>query len=124
MRLVIGIMLALLSTEVFSSEWNCHNKDLEIHCDANKCEASDGFTPFDISVSTNGLMSICAYSGCWEGKGKVLKSGGHILVSGNKLKWTGNTPSSANFMVALDTMDKIGFIKGEGFAMPIICSQK
>jgi hypothetical protein len=122
--LVIGISLALLSTEALSSTWVCRNNDMEIQCSSNKCEASDGFTPFDINVSTNGALSICAYSGCWEGKGKMLKSGKHILVSGTKLKWTGTPPGNADFIVAVDAGDKVGFIKGEGFAMPTTCTQK
>ena len=106
-----------------SSPWNCRNKDLEITCSSNKCEASDSFTPVSININKNGALSICAYSGCWEGKGKVMTSGKHILVSGRKLKWSGTTPNNADFIVALDASDKVGFIKGEGFAMPINCSQ-
>jgi hypothetical protein len=122
MRLFLGVTLLLLSTQVFSASWSCRNNDLEIHCDSNKCVASDNFTPFDISVNTNGALSICAYSGCWEGKGKVLASGKHVLISAKKLKWTGTTANSVDFMVAVDTSDNIGFVKGEGFAMPTNCT--
>ncbi|QLQ33727.1 MAG: hypothetical protein HZT40_21325 [Candidatus Thiothrix singaporensis] len=125
MRLSIAFGLALLSTQAFAATWNCRNNDMEIHCDANKCEISDGFTPFDISLNTaNGALSICAYSGCWEGQGKVMKAGQHILASGTKLKWTGSNPNSADFIVAVDTNDKVGFIKGAGFAMPTRCTKK
>ena len=123
MRLLIGTILALISTFAFSSSWNCRNNDLEIRCTSNICKTSDGFTPFDIHITTGGSLSICAYSGCWKGKGKVLKEGKHILVSGTKLKWTGINSSSADFIVAVDAGDKVGFVKGEGFAIPIICTQ-
>ncbi len=122
MRLLISIILALLSTHAFSSSWNCRNKDMEIRCSSSKCEASDGFTPFDIGIHANGSLAICAYSGCWEGNGKVMKSGKYILISGTNLKWTGTNSGNADFIVAVDTSDKVGFVKGEGFAMPTICT--
>jgi len=124
MRLLISIILASFSTHALSSRWNCRNNDLEIRCSSSKCETSDGFTPFHISINDNGALSICAYSGCWEGKGKVVKSGKHIFLSGTKLKWTGTNSSNADFIVAVDTSDKVGFVKGEGVAMPITCTQK
>lgn len=123
MRLLISVILTLISTHSFSASWNCRNHDLEIRCSSNKCETSDGFTPFDISINTGGSLSICAYSGCWAGKGKVLKTGKYILMSSAKLKWTGDNSSTADFIVAVDTSDKVGFVKGEGFAMPTTCTQ-
>jgi len=51
-----------------------------------------------------------------------MKSGKHILVSGADLKWTGTNPSTADFIVAVDASDKVGFVKGEGFAMPTSCT--
>lgn len=123
MRLLISIVLTLSSMHAFSSSWNCRNNDLEIRCSSSKCETFDGFTPFAININTNGALSICAYSGCWEGKGKVMKSGKHIVMSGTNLKWTGTNSSTADFIVAVDTSDKVGFVKGEGFAMPTTCTQ-
>jgi hypothetical protein len=123
MRLLLSITLTLLSAPIFASSWNCSNKDLEIHCSPDKCEVADGFTPMSISLNTDGTLSICAYSGCWEGNGMVMKFGNHVLVSGKHLQWTGTNPGTADFMVAVDTSDNVGFIKGEGFAMPTICTQ-
>jgi len=47
-----------------------------------------------------------------------------MLLSGRNLKWTGTNHNNADFIVAVDTGDKVGFVKGEGFAMPITCIQK
>lgn len=124
MRRFIAVNLVLLTTtQSFATTWNCRNSDMEIHCNSDKCEVSDGFTPFDITINTNGTLSICAYSGCWEGQGKVLEAGEHILVSGTNLKWTGTNPNNADFIVAVDTSDKVGFVKGAGFAMPTRCTE-
>ncbi len=123
-QVLFSIILALFTTYAFSSSWNCRNHDLEIRCNSSKCETSNGFTPFDISINISGALSICAYSGCWKGKGKVMKSGNHFLISGTKLKWAGTNTGTANFIVAVDTRDKVGFVKGEGFAMPTTCTQQ
>lgn len=124
-RTIIGIVFLLLPALALASDWHCRNRDMEIQCGSGRCKASpaDEFTPFDIRIKTDGSMDICAYSGCWIGKGKMVRSGKHIMVSGHKLNWTGTNPGSADFIVAIDQSDNVGFIKGEGFAMPIICSK-
>jgi len=53
-----------------------------------------------------------------------MKSGNHILVSGTKLKWAGTNPGTADFIVAVGTSDRVGFVKGEGFAMPTNCTHR
>jgi len=124
-KAIITIFLFSLPAIAFSSAWRCRNNDLEIHCNSGTCQASpaDSFTPFDITITDAGDMDICAYSGCWLGRGKVMRSGKHILVSGQGLVWTGTDPDKADFIVALDRSDKVGFIKGAGFAMPIHCKE-
>jgi hypothetical protein len=118
----ICAVFLLLPTLALSTEWNCRNQDMEISCRQEKCEASETFTPVDVSVSDLGFMTVCAYSGCWEGKGKVLKSGAHVLVSGNQLKWSGSFSNPANFIIGLDKSDNVAVIKGANLAMPLICS--
>lgn len=124
-KAIITILLFTLPATAFSSAWRCRNNNLEIHCNSGKCQASPAgtFTPFDITFTADGDMDICAYTGCWQGRGKVTRSGKHILISGHGLVWTGTEPDRADFIVALDTSDKVGFIKGAGFAMPILCKE-
>jgi hypothetical protein len=122
--MLVGCFL-LLPCVAQAGGWNCRNEDFEIRCMEGKCtaEPEGGFTPFQVSVGAGGAsLSICAYSGCWEGNARPLKSGHHLLVSGRHLKWSGTVPSPADFMVAIDLADKIGFVKGEGFAMPMTCT--
>jgi hypothetical protein len=103
------------------AEWHCQNQDMEVSCSQTVCEAAEAFTPIDVTVSDLGSMIVCAYSGCWSGKGKVLKSGAHVIISANKLKWSGTSPNPATFIVGLDKTDNIAVIKGSNFAMPLIC---
>jgi len=117
----LGIGFILIPALASATTWVCHNKDMEITCTPEKCTSSGGFTPMNISFSDHGSMTICAYSGCWEGKGTVLISGNHILISGHKLDWRGATHGSDDFMVALDESTGIAVVNGDGFAMPLIC---
>jgi hypothetical protein len=123
---IVCAVLALAPFVAQAGGWSCRNNDLEIGCADGTCkaQAEGGFTPFDISVGADGRsLSICAYSGCWEGKPRVLKSGKHLLMSGRGLAWTGTSPDPADFIVAIDTGDRVGFIKGEGYAMPVTCTE-
>lgn len=74
-----------------------------------------------VAFDERGAMNICAYSGCWEGKGKVFKSGNHLLLSGHKLGWSSAAHEGGDFMIALDKSHSVAVINGEGFAMPLIC---
>jgi hypothetical protein len=123
---LVFVLFGASSFAAHAAGWNCRNNDLEIRCADGKCEAQrEGeFTPFAVSFERSGRsLSVCAYSGCWEGKSRALKSGTHLLLSGRGLKWSGTTPDSADFMVAIDTRDRIGFVQGEGFAMPMTCTE-
>lgn len=120
----LSVILFLMPAFASATDWDCRNNDMEITCAKGKCAASEGFTTMSIGVSDSGSMTICAYSGCWEGKGKVLKSGNHLLLSGHKLGWSGTTLGSGDFMIALDKSTGIAVINGEGFAMPLICKQE
>lgn len=114
-------LFVLLPSLAGAAEWRCRNSDMEITCISGKCSPSDGFTPMDVTFSDKGAMSICAYSGCWEGKGKLLTSGDHLLLSGHKLQWTGTIPETGDFLIALDKSSGIATINGCGFAMPLAC---
>lgn len=109
----------LLPGYSIAKTWECTNKDLEIQCTAETCASSEGFTPIQVSVnSDSGHMSICAYSGCFEGKGVTTKNKSHLLFSGLALS---SAENSADVMVALDIEKKIAVISGMSFAMPLHC---
>lgn len=100
---------------------------MEISCDSGRCKVAEAFTPVNVTVNTNGHLAISAYSGCWEGAGKTLKSGKQMIIAASGMRWTSEQPnnmSRANFIVAIDASDQVGLIKGNGFAMPITCEQQ
>lgn len=124
LRSKICAVFFVLPALAFGAEWNCRNQYLEVSCSAQKCAASETFTPMEVSLSDLGFVSVCAYSGCWEGKGKMLKSGSHLIISATRLRWGGASPNDANFIIALDKADAVAVIKGANFAMPLICAPR
>lgn len=123
-KIFIIIVLLLLPAAVFAAGWTCRNADMEITCSAQKCEQSSGFTPLSVDVTDRGAISVCAYSGCWKGKGEILGHGSHLLLSAQKLVWSGIQRAGSDFMVALDTNSGIAVINGNGFAMPLLCKER
>lgn len=115
------ITLVAIPLKAHSTIWSCTNPDMEIQCHIGKCETSDAFTPISIKInSSDGDMSVCAYSACYEGKGVVLKNGDHVLFSGLKLS-DSNTKEISNFMIGINLETETAVINGSNFAMPIAC---
>ena len=74
MKFSLILIFSVFFGTAYAESWQCRN-DLEIRCVEGKCsaETKSGFTPMSVSFSDNGKMSVCAYSGCWEGTGKVFE---------------------------------------------------
>lgn len=108
-----------------SSGWNCINADLEVNCNVTKCEVEKNHTPMDVYVNAT-KMSICAYTGCWEGvPTSTIISGSFETFTGKALPFTTNPDSSANISVTVNRTSRIGMILVEGmFANPAICTLK
>ena len=120
--LTIVFLISLIAPAQAQS-WSCRN-DLEIRCNSDECTKSDGFTPMNISFEDSGSMQICAYTGCWEGFGTVLKSKNFAVVTGDDLPFSTNPTDKQDIVVAVDTKDNVGFVKVISFAHPFICKGK
>ena len=119
----MGLLLIMASSSALAVDWNCRNYDMEISCSSEKCEVSDGFTPIDVYFDDKGNMSIGVYTGVWEGVGKVLKQEKYTIVIGNKLRFSNSNSddTNADFLIVIDTQDKVALFKGAGYAMPMTC---
>lgn len=122
--LLIGLAGVLPCTDAVARQWTCRNNDFEISCGEGRCAAqpSGGFTPLSVSLDADGgQMSVCAYSGCWEGRASIVRRGTFRIHTGLDLKWTGVTGAAADFAVVLDLADRVAVLKGAGFALPLTC---
>ena len=109
-----------------TAQWQCRN-DLEVSCDTEHCEAAESFTPMDVRVDDTGSMSVCAYSGCWEGTGTVVQSEHFVVLTGHDLPFStapDTADSQAAIVIAIDKQDQVAILKAGSFAQPLLCEQR
>lgn len=105
-----------------SETWQCSN-DVEVRCADGKCEAAaEGeFTPMSVTVSDSGAMSVCAYTGCWEGTGEVVRSGAFVVLIGQDLAFSTSQDAAEDIVIVLDVEDGVATLKAGAFAHPLLC---
>ena len=125
MQIIVTILLFFYFNVAFAINWQCRNHDLEIACDTKQCTPAESFTAMDIHLNDiTGHMNICAYTGCWEGRGKVLRERHYIIFTAHHLAFSNIiTQIKTSFIIALDTHDHIAVLKGAGYAMPLSCKK-
>jgi len=123
-RLIISSVLVLYPMFLQAELWACKN-DVEIHCTNQQCTVSETHTPMDVTIDLKGKLTACAYSGCWQAKGVVLKHQSLLVLSVSNAKWSGDESSrqSEDLVFVLDKKDEIGYVKVADFAHPMVCHQ-
>ncbi len=124
LRRVALAAAVLLAAAAPAAAWDCRNGDLEIACDAQGCNASESFTPMSISLGEKGEMTVCAYSGCWQGRAnQIVQSDDYLILAASALRWNGQSGNDAAIAVLLDKHTGIAILNGAGFAHPLTCSR-
>jgi len=122
--LIAAIVMALPSLSLADGgTWNCRNIDLEVGCDGGKCTVAPAHTPMDVHLGP-AEISVCAYSGCWEGKpAAVVRSGGFVTFIATGLPFSTNPESKADIAVTVEITSGVATILVAGlYATPAICS--
>jgi len=121
-------MLALLtgctSQPTPAGSWTCRNTAAEISCQNDTCDVAlpGDFTPMSLSADTQGNLSLCAYSGCWEGKAsKTAIVDDYFTASSEGLIWSGTTGGTGRMSVTIDMKTGITTLLAENYAHPMIC---
>lgn len=109
-----------------AESWQCRN-DLEVRCGEGECEAEagDGFTPMSVSFDDSGAISVCAYSGCWEGHGEAITREDFLVLIGHDLAFSTapDSESGADVVIATDRSDGVATLKVGEFAHPLLCAK-
>jgi hypothetical protein len=123
MKFWMALFLLLTAFSTIAKDWHCSNHDMEISCVDGRCESNPSFTPVQVDVGENGIVKICAYSGCWDGASKLTRVGSFLATMPQNLK-----SPSANIghefhsaAIVIDVDDKVGVLKFGGFAQPMVC---
>lgn len=128
MKFVLILILATFAAAAVPGQnWQCRN-DLEISCAAGKCAAAEdeGFTPMSVNFDDAGKLSVCAYTGCWEGTGRISENGSFLVLTARDLKFSTSDSAKMNrdIAITLDRTDNIALLKAGAFAQPLVCGQR
>lgn len=122
---IAGLLAPLAGGMAQAETWHCRN-DVEVQCGAGGCSAAaeGGFTPMDLAFADDGGLSLCAYSGCWEGSGELLARAPWLVVGARGLPWSdshGGPDRMSGVLVAFDPIDRVALVKAGGWALPMRC---
>jgi hypothetical protein len=122
-RLAGALLLVAGATPAAAQDFTCANKSAEISCGNGACEVnSDGFTPMSLSREGKRL-SVCAYSGCWEGPILVRRSRGSIELLYAEVRNAQATASGGMNALAViyDRGSRTAQMRWGGFANAMDC---
>src|SRR5690606_23297884 len=125
---IAGLLLVpgLACAAAQAQTWQCRN-DVVVQCDTDRCSAAQagGFTPMDLAFAEDGGLSLCAYSGCWDGSGQVLARTPLLVISAAQVPWSdphGGADRASDVLVAFDPRDRVAVVKAGGWALPMRCA--
>jgi hypothetical protein len=124
--IAVAASLLLLPTLSRATGWECE-PDIEVRCSDTSCSMSEdqGTIPVGLSFDSHGKFSLCAYSGCWEGIGKVASTAPFLVITVAKAAWSSphhRAEDREDVLIAFSPSDHIVLIKVESFAMPMRCT--
>ena len=128
MRCGLALLVLLLAACEPNNEWYCRNQ-VEIQCSGGDCRASDPSETSTMTVTFNsvGEFSVCAYSGCWTGKGKVQSYASGFFITRARVEWNFEPlrmSNAADILIAFDESDRIALVKAStdgSYAHPFTC---
>jgi len=121
--LAAAVLMRASISETPPESWNCRNQ-IEVWCAADGCAATapGESTPMDIWARADGDISVCAYSGCWEGKAALNAAAGRLLWIGDNLPFVSAIDGAAGDVTLLVmAKDGVGFVRAGGIATPVLC---
>lgn len=121
--LAAALLMRASISETPPESWNCRNQ-IEVWCAADGCAATPPgeSTPMDIWARADGDLSVCAYSGCWEGKATVSAVAGRLVWIGDNLPFVSAIEGAAGDVTLLVmAKDGVGFVRAGGIATPVLC---
>ncbi len=124
--LLLAAMLSSSKSEIPPDAWDCVN-DVEVWCSVDSCAAKpEGeTTPMSITARRDGEFSVCAYTGCWEGKAEVADIEGRLVWTADRAAFS-TSPDGffADITLLIVEKDGVGFVRAGGIASPLLCARR
>lgn len=124
--LLLAALFSSSRSEIPPDAWVCKN-DIEVWCAVDGCAAKDEdeTTPMSITAARNGAFSVCAYTGCWEGRARVANAAGRLLWAANDVPFSSQPDGyRANVSLLIIEGDGVGFVRVGAIASPILCLRR
>jgi len=78
-----------------------------------------------ISARRSGEFSVCAYTGCWEGKTEVADIAGRLVWAADKAAFSTNPDDFfADVTLVIIEKEGVGFVRAGGIASPLLCGRR
>lgn len=125
---MLVLAFAIASVGGRADAWTCRN-DMEVQCGPKACSVTEngGFTPMHVSFDSSGRFSVCAYSGCWEGKGAAAWNEPFLVISQKQVDWSDpnrRIDGREDILIAFSSTDRLALVKAGRFALPMHCSKE
>lgn len=116
--------LLLLAFQADSEEWRC-SSDFQSQCQSAGCEVRTGqdFTALSVTMTQEGYLEVCAYSGCWKGEGKVVSLAPFLVVIGENISWADPAGSEpVDILLSLELATSVAIVQAGPFHQPLLCT--
>ena len=125
LTLLIAALLSSSKSEIPPDAWDCVN-DVEIWCAVDSCAArpEGEMTPMSITARRSGEFSVCAYTGCWEGRTEVADIAGRLVWSADGAAFSTRDGFEADVTLLIVEKDGVGFVRAGGIASPLLCARR
>jgi len=129
LALVLALLLAFAAADVHADAWQC-DTDLEVQCYDGSCSArteADGFIAIGLQFDSTGNFSMCAYSGCWKGKGSVASTKPFLIIWKAQVDWSDpnrRVEGREDVLIAFHRQDQLAVVKVGTIATPLHCSKE
>jgi len=128
-ELLVALMSGISEAQIEAiGGWQCSNQ-VEVWCSVDKCTARSGedITPMSILVDEDDAISVCAYTGCWEGKIAPIVTPRHLIwtiLNTGFSTMQGAEGVGTDVTLLINKDDGIGFVRAGGIATPVLCDRR
>lgn len=121
-----GASVLALPAAASAHDFSCRNRASEIRCEAGECRAeTDSFTPMHLARA-GPLITLCAYSGCWEGRVRFerSRSGVHFVQGDVRRNGSAAQADSSLLSIMHSSRDGTAQINWNGFFNVLTCESR
>lgn len=121
--IALAAALSAAPSAALGHDFSCRNEANEIRCEGGECRVeTESFTPVQLSRTGRGV-TLCAYSGCWEGQVgfERSRSGVHFLQASLRRTGPADPADPTLLSVMFTPRERTAQISWNGFFSVLGC---